>query len=236
MSLSSRFFVARVCDDARIETLGQPTCHLGQGCLDDPPEQRAGVFVQWDWDGQRLRVSNDYSGYVPLFYACTEREICISESLTQVVALGAPLDWDETALAVFYRCGFFLGDHTPFKNIRTLPPGAILDWQDGTLSLSASRRIPKTQALNTDQAVDGYIGVFREAMRRHALPPEGTSLPLTGGRDSRQIALELSRSGKLPNRCVSCGDPRDIASGWTTRVATRAATDRHRGLTAPRQG
>lgn len=210
MSTPQRFFSARITEDGKVETLGDTRCYLGSDCSESPSPNKAGVFSQWNWNGHRLQASNDYSGYLPLFYSCSDRDIYVSDSLAQLVALGISLEWDESALAVFYRCGFFLGNRTPFKRIKSLPPGALLEWQNGVILLSASRRIPKPQALSAAQAVDGYIELFRAAMRRHALPPQGTALPLTGGRDSRQIALELRRIGRLPKRCVSCGDPRDI--------------------------
>jgi len=212
MTKTQCFFSARLSEDGTVQTLGVSHCHLGSEPEGRQLPQDSRVFAQWTWDGSQLHASNDYSGYLPLFYSWNAREIFVSGSLGQLAALGVPLDWDEAALGVFYRCGFFLGDHTPFKNVKVLPPGATLTWERGVLSLSASRRLPKPQPLSAEQAIEGYIESFRAAIRRHALPPEGTALPLTGGRDSRQIALELGRMGKLPRRCVTCGDGRDIQS------------------------
>lgn len=182
---------------------GQATCTLGHkvasGC---GVEGEEGVFAEWAWDGRTLNVKNDRLGFHPLYYYCVAGEIAVSPSLVQLLRIGAPRELDETALAVMVRFGQFLGEDTPFTAIRAAPPNATFIWYDGHLTVEGYRTQPKEQALSRKNAVEAYIEAFRDAMRRR--PPKGTcALPLSGGRDSRLILLELARSGHPPDLCMT---------------------------------
>jgi hypothetical protein len=193
-----------------VQTNGTVSCRFGNKNLNENNDDSCGVFAEWIWDGNRLTVRNDYSGYYPLFYYANSTVIMVSNSLIKLVALGAPTNYDKDALSVFCRCGFFLAEQTPFKQIRTLPPNATLEWHDGQLSIKGGIRITKAQKLTRKAAVEGYIDLFRQAIKRCRPASEEFIIPLTGGRDSRQILLELNRQAVLPKLCVTCGDRRDV--------------------------
>ncbi|MBV9852515.1 MAG: asparagine synthetase B family protein, partial [Armatimonadetes bacterium] len=129
--------------------------------------------------------------------------IGVSPSLVHLIAQGAPAELDDTALAVFLRLGFFLGEDTPFASIRALPPAATLRWTEGRLSVSGVPvRLPH-RALSRAEAVDAYIALFRQAMRRRPSSEAPDVLPLSGGRDSRHILFELCAAGRKPARCLT---------------------------------
>jgi hypothetical protein len=127
-----------------------------------------------------------------------------------LIVLGAPTEYNKQALSFFCRCGFFLSDDTPFRHIHTLPPSAELIWRNGELSINSQKRINHSADLTMKQAVEGYIELFRKAMDKYQPSNEQFILPLSGGRDSRQMLLELWRINKLPKELVTCGDIRDI--------------------------
>jgi hypothetical protein len=206
------FFHARRVEGA-IETRGQPRCLLGR---------RGGVFAEWEWDGTALTVRNDRYGYYPLFYAARGDEIWISPSVYRLVAEGAPAALDDAALAVFLRMGGFVGEDTPFAAIRQVPPAARFEWRGGPPQVAGAYLIAKPERLSRDAAVDGFVTLFREAMRRDAPDPARVIVPLTGGRDSRHILLELCESGRRPARCVTAR-PHPPKSSDDVDVAARLA-------------
>lgn len=162
-----------------------------------------GVFAEWLWDGERLHVQNDRYGFYPLYYFSKPGELAISTSIPKLIALGVPVTLDEAALAVFLRLGFFIGEDTPFKAIKTIPPRATFEWQNGRLNVSGALPLVKANPMTRKSAVDGYIALFRQSIKRRLPADDSFVVPLSGGRDSRHILLELCSAGYRPKYCLT---------------------------------
>jgi len=155
------------------------------------------VAVQWRWDGDTLVVDSDRWGFAPIFYLLGPDRVAVATSIPVLLRLGAPRDLDDAALAAFLRLSHFIGDATPFRAIRTLRGGSRLTWRPGRLVVSsAGAAPPRPQPLSRASIVDGYITLFRQAVRRR-LPREDqrVNVPLSGGRDSRHLLFELAHAG-----------------------------------------
>ncbi|MER6403746.1 asparagine synthase-related protein [Streptomyces viridosporus] len=169
----------------------------------DPGPPAEGVFAGWRWDGERLVARNDRYGVCPLFYRAGGGSLALSPDPLALLPEDGPVELDHDALAVFLRTGFFLAEDTAFAQVRALPPAATLTWDTGGLRLrSDGPPRPGAAAMTEAQAVDGFVDLFRASVARR-LPGEPYDLPLSGGRDSRHILLELCRRGAPPRRCVS---------------------------------
>lgn len=110
-------------------------------------------------------------------------------SLAAALAACSDLELDWEAINCFLRTGFYLGGRTPFKQLglqTVLPPP-----------------LPHS-TLGRTAVVDGYIELFRNAVVRMAR--SDAAIGLSGGADSRHIALELTRAGRPP------------AIAWTVRL------------------
>lgn len=197
----SFFHVKRLTEgfDAR----GKANCALGHQIARESGNPD-GIYVEWNWDGKCLSARNDRYGMFPVFYYSRDGEFAISSSIDQLLNAGASPELDETALSVFFRLGFFIGEDTPFRHIRALPPAATLNW-DGKLRLERATRacgIPSRGESRTS-ALDTYNELFRCSMTRRAPSNTNFAVPLSGGRDSRHILFELLRQGHKPGRCVT---------------------------------
>ena len=195
------YFLVRICD-GRVCTRGVSTCILGhripgrEGISD-------GIFAGWTWNGTHLRVINDRYGFYPLYYFCDKDRVAVSPSMTKLLTMGASTELDEEGLAVFLRIGFFLGEHTPFRAIRALPPQVDFEWSNGSLRVSGSRPTVKIEKISRDEAIDRFLAAVRAAIRRR-LPPDGRcAVPLSGGKDSRLLTLLLCEAGCPPTECVT---------------------------------
>lgn len=160
------------------------------------------AYVSWHWDGHRLTVESDVLGLVPAFVYCSGREIAISTSIAKLVHEGATLHVDRTALAVFLRLGFFIGDDTPFVEIRALPPGARMVWDKGRLSASGGPYVVRRANPSRDEAIDAAITLTARAIERRQ-PRQAFALPLSAGRDSRHMLLALDVAGHRPAFAVT---------------------------------
>lgn len=171
--------------------------------LPDDMESR-GFFAQWSLDDEKLQARVDKLGYFPLFVYSKGDQLGISPSILRLLEQGADPTPDTVALAVFHRLGFFVNCDTPFKYIRVLPPGGELAWKDKHLTITDKPISIKGQSLNRKQAVEAMIEIPRMAIRKFVNSWQGPiALPLSGGRDSRHILLEMVRQRRKPDTCVT---------------------------------
>lgn len=195
---SDPFFRAAAVAD-RVEVGGDPQWSGGQPIAPSRPGgAEDGVFARWSWDGRRLVAVNDRYGFYPLFYWADRGSIVISPSIVRLLNEGAPRELDDVAVAVFLRFGSYLGEDTPFRSVRAMPPGATLTWTADGLEVNGSYVFRSLEKMNRDQALTEYVDRFREAVRRRILPDKPIVHPLSGGRDSRHILLELCELGAKP--------------------------------------
>ena len=197
---------------------GDLSCEMGHR-LRLPDGSLDGIYAGWRWNGGELVVEHDRYGFFPLFEWRTADTHVLSTDLLTLIEQGAPTDFDFDALAVFVRVGFFVGGDTPYRAIRAVVPPMV-----PRCTLSISRQ----------EAVDGFIDVFRSAIRRR-LPSAPVVMPLSGGRDSRHILFELRDAGHAPNACVTVRHfpPRVDDDEVIARELCEVLGIEHRVLTQP---
>ena len=163
-------------------------------------------FFRWRWDGRSLCLQNDRYGFYPLFYYQKDNEFSVSDSILTLLRNGASAEIDWSALSVFLYLGGYVGADTPFKHIRLVPPNARVEDDGNGLRIVGERpKIRPDWNLSRAAAIDGYIGLFSEAVAR--MPANRTAIvPLSGGRDSRHIFLELcrQRTSRLSALSIEC--------------------------------
>ena len=186
--------------EGRVAVQGEPNGQFGSA------ERKVGPWARWHWDGSRLLAEVDRYGFYPLFYAQLPDGLALSESIAELLSLGASADFDDAAIAAFLRLGFFLGEDTPFRAIHAFPVGGRLTWSAADGLNVSGKPIPRQTdtTISRAAAVDGFVERFRHAVAR-SLPPDPalTALPISGGRDSRHIALELKRLGFQPGLLIT---------------------------------
>lgn len=198
------FIFIEFCEGKAI-VKGQPDAFLGHRMNLPGDSYPRGHFAHWSWDGSKLTAEVDPLGYFNLFVYSRGNKIGVSPSIFQLIAHGAEPENDQVALAVFHRIGCFVGNDTPFRSIRTLPPGGQLGWENGALQITGGRPpAPKESNLNREQAIEAMIEVPRAGIKRLlAQWQEPITMPLSGGRDSRHILLEMMHQGRRPDTCVT---------------------------------
>jgi asparagine synthase (glutamine-hydrolysing) len=166
-----------------------------RGTQPAPTRDDDSPFFSWEWDGAELAIRNDRYGFYPLFYYESADELALSPSILRLAEIGAPVRLDWQALAVFLWTGNYVGNDTPFLGIRILPPGAAVARTGSRFSIAGARPEGRpATGLSRAAAIEGYLSCFSEAVRE--MPADGEAVvPLSGGRDSRHIFLELHRQG-----------------------------------------
>lgn len=184
---------------------GEKAAFLGYKLESDNSGCTNGIYAQWALSNGCLTATNDMFGFYPVFYCANQRGFSISSSLTELLEEDSFLPFDDAAMAVFLRMGNFLGDDTPFRDIRRMPPGVKLSWGPNGLSITNDNDfMPKLSHLSRDRAIKNYGEVFQTAIEKYVLlGKEKIGLPLSGGRDSRHILLALFHAGVKPHSCLT---------------------------------
>ena len=135
----------------------------------------------------------------------------MSNSILKIIAEAGDVELDENALRMFVWRNYFLDNCTAYKNIKMLAPNTTIKWSSGSFIVNQSF-LPASKPANFShsQIVDGYVELTRQAVRRCLPSDEKFIMPLSGGRDSRIMLLELLKSGFRPELCVTCGELRDV--------------------------
>jgi hypothetical protein len=95
--------------------------------------------------------------------------------------------------------GYYLGTDTPFRSIRALPPACELTWSKHGLSITSHPTRFIVSEMTRAQASEGVTEYVRQAIsRRIPAGPADFIMPISGGRDSRHILLELMRQVHPP--------------------------------------
>lgn len=189
-------------DGARVH--GQTQALVGHRFRVPGDPRLRGLWGEWHWDGTRLEAGVDPLAYFTLFVYQKGGTVGVSPSILQLLAQGADPEPDPVALAVFHRVGFFVGADSPFRHIRVLTPGQRLVWQGGKGRFEGAAPAPKTLDISREQAVEAFIDLPRAAIRRFLADWQGPiALPLSGGRDSRHILLEMAHQKRLPDTCLT---------------------------------
>lgn len=216
--------------DGEVRPEGDLQFIVGHRLGDESASVQDGVYASWRWDGTALEIRNCRFGLYPLFYYCREGEFCVSTSLVELLECVGLQDFDDDAIAVFLRIGFFLEDDTPFRSIRVVPPAADWRWTPEGLLRNHRNYVPHIGcAISRSGRLDDFVSLFRQAMQ--CRPPVGDVVhPLSGGRDSRHILFELVHSGVAQDadslRCVT-SESKSLEDVRVAGALCRALGQRH---------
>ena len=208
-------YIQRNQDEYQVHGLAK--CVLGHE-IERQQGRPDGIYAAWDWDGRKLTARNDRYGFYPLFYFADARRICLSPVISRLIQQGADRTINDSAMAVFLRIGYFLAEDTPFRHIHHLPPGAELEWSADGLKVEGRLQIRRESSISRTAALEGYIELFRKAIERCPPTSDNYALPLSGGRDSRHIFLELCAQGRKPNHCVTIDVPHETDAEVAVRL------------------
>lgn len=163
-----------------------------------------GIFSLAIWDSVRnkLLLAGDRYGFRPLYYYhdVSQGVLVFASDIKAILATGLPrlrVNWP--AVNVFLRFGHALGDETLFEGIYRLPPASVLTFKNNKVRLERYWQLvdlPIQENMTMDEAVDGCVGLFQQAIQRRLKTSAARHIvTLSGGQDSRHIAAELKRQG-----------------------------------------
>jgi asparagine synthase (glutamine-hydrolysing) len=165
--------------------------HLYEEHGDAFAERLRGMFAVAVWDAKRRRLilARDAFGIKPLYYRVDTEGLAFSSEL-RALPRGA-IDFD--ALETFLAFNSIPGPYSIFRDVRKLPPGHLLVWEDGDVRIARFARpapVAATEVRHDDEEelAEELRARLRDSVRAHLIADVPVGVLLSGGVDSSVLA------------------------------------------------
>jgi asparagine synthase (glutamine-hydrolysing) len=163
-------------------------------------------FVVWDEQEKCLWCARDFIGARPFFYADTPQGFYFGNTLeTFLTVPEISRDLDKLFIDDFLLQGFSADqERTVYRQIRRLPPGHLLKFSNGEVTVHRFSTLPVEEPLQLakpEEYTEAYLELLRQAVRDR-LPAGSTAVYLSGGLDSSAvcfIATEIAEERAQPD-------------------------------------
>jgi asparagine synthase (glutamine-hydrolysing) len=205
--------------------------HLYEQYGDGFAERLRGMFAVALWDARRRRLvlARDRFGIKPLYYREADDELAFASELRALPRGDIDLD----AVEAFLAFNSIPAPLTIFREVRKLPAGHLLVWEDGATRLERFARPEPLPERDDDEAelVEELRARLRDSVRAHLVSDVPVGVLLSGGVDSALLAALAAEESSEPLRTFSIGfEERSFDElADARRVATRYGTQ-HREL------
>jgi asparagine synthase (glutamine-hydrolysing) len=165
-----------------------------------------GMFAVAIWDARRRRLvlARDRFGIKPLYYRDVDDELSFASELRALPRGEIDLD----ALEAFLAFNSIPAPLTIFREVRKLPAGHVLSWEDGKVHLERfARPAPAVEERNDEEAelVEELRARLRDSVRAHLVSDVPVGVLLSGGVDSSLLAALAAEESSEPVRTFSIG-------------------------------
>jgi asparagine synthase (glutamine-hydrolysing) len=204
--------------------------HLYEEHGDAFAQRLRGMFAVAVWDSRqrRLVLARDPFGIKPLYYRVAEDGLLFASELRALPR--GEIDFE--ALEAFLAFNSVPGPYSIFREVRKLPPGHLLVWEDGEARVSRFARpapVPASDVRreNEDGLAEELRARLRDSVRAHLIADVPVGVLLSGGVDSSTLAALAAQESSEPVHTFSIGfeersfdeldDARAVAQLYGTR-------------------
>lgn len=184
--------------------------------------------------GQGIMLAVDRVRSLPLYYSATSRGVWVSDN-AEWIRRGLGLDrLDETAAEEFSLTGYVTGQDTLFPALKQVQAGEVvyLDPED-PVGVQSQRWYRFTHSERAEwgvrESTQKLTQAAQAAVQRLVDLADGRQIviPLSGGLDSRLIALFLHRLGYTHVLCYTYGRPSDHEVAISRQIAAKLGLEWH---------
>ncbi|HEY2208364.1 MAG TPA: asparagine synthase (glutamine-hydrolyzing) [Gaiellaceae bacterium] len=201
-------------------------------------ERLRGMFAVAIWDARRRRLvlARDRYGIKPLYYRHAGGELRFA---SEVRALPRG-EIDPDALEAFLAFNSIPAPYSIFRDVRKLPAGHVLVWQNGEVTVDRFARpgpAQEDELRDGDEAelIEELRARLRDSVRAHLLSDVPVGVLLSGGVDSAALAALAAQETSEPVHTFTIGfAERSFDERADARlVADRYETEHHELLVQP---
>ncbi|MER5326610.1 asparagine synthase (glutamine-hydrolyzing) [Streptosporangium roseum] len=220
----------------RLRTAGDSEClvHLYEEFGVDLVHHLRGMFAFaiWDRDRRRLVLARDRVGKKPLYWRSDHASIRFAselKSLAQDPGMGREID--PVALHHYLTYLYVPAPRSIYQGVHKLPPGHVLVWEDGEITVDRYWRLDRAPRPVTDQRAEEerLRELLLEATRIRMVSERPLGAFLSGGVDSSAVvaAMAMQSSGPVKTFSIGFEDSRYDERHKARMVADRYSTDHH---------
>jgi asparagine synthase (glutamine-hydrolysing) len=182
--------------------------HLYEEHGDGFAERLRGMFAVAIWDARkrRLVLARDPFGIKPLYYQDNADGLAFASELRALPRGEIDLD----ALEAFLAFNSIPGPYSIFREVRKLPPGHLLVWEEGETHVSRFARPAPVRASEVRREADDELAEelrarLRDSVRAHLVADVPVGVLLSGGVDSSVLAAVAAQESSEPVHTFSIG-------------------------------
>jgi len=192
----------------------------------------------WDRRTRTLVLCRDRVGIKPLHYVQRGDWLAFGSEIKSIlVADDEARRLDPDALAHYLTFLYTPADASIFHGIRKLPPGHLLRWRDGQVSVRSYWSLPIEESFtgSMEEAAEALTTTLSDAVVSHLVSDVPIGALLSGGVDSSLVVALMARSTSKPVKTFTIGfdEPEFDEVDGARRVARHFGTDHHEFVVRP---
>lgn len=196
-------------------------------------ERLHGMFALalWDAPRERLVLARDRVGKKPLLWThLPDGTLAFASELKALARLpGLRREVDPAAIDAFLALQYVPGPGTALAGVRKLPPGHLLVWERGAVTVERWWQLePQQQAVPAERSDEDWLERVRAtvtaAVRRRLVADVPLGALLSGGIDSSIVVALMAEASREPVRTFTIGFP---DARYDERAYARAVAERY---------
>jgi len=197
------------------------------------------AFALWDDRRQRLLIARDRLGKKPLHYALHRGKLYFGSEIKSILAVAPELaEVNRAALMQYMYLGYIPDPATAFVGIHKLPPGHLLEFENGKVHIRKYWDLPEYathQPKSEEECLEELEFRLAEAVRIRLISDVPLGALLSGGTDSSTVVALMARASSKPVKTFAIGFRQSDfdESKYARIVAEKFATEHHELLLEP---
>src|SRR5437868_5356549 len=198
------------------------------------------AFALYDARKQSLLLARDRLGKKPLHYALANGRLYFGSEIKSILTVAPELaQVNQAALLQYLYFGYILDPISAFKPIQKVPPGHILEFQDGEIRVSSYWDLPEYGTYvpkSEEECLEQLEHILQEAVRLRLISDVPLGALLSGGADSSTIVALMARASAKPVKTFSIGfqNQEFNEAPYARLVAEKFGTEHHELVLDPR--
>ncbi|HEY1484035.1 MAG TPA: asparagine synthase (glutamine-hydrolyzing), partial [Candidatus Acidoferrum sp.] len=197
------------------------------------------AFALYDERRQKLLMARDRLGKKPLHYALQGQRLLFGSEIKAILAVAPELaSVNQEALLQYMYFGYVPDPLTAFTTIQKLPPGHLLEFENGKIKVRQYWDLPQYSThppRSEEECLQEMEHRLAEAVRIRLISEVPLGALLSGGTDSSTIVALMARASSTPVKTFAIGfrDQEFNEAPYARMVAEKFGTDHHELIVEP---